>query len=136
MSTFEEQYNNILLNMEIALVQTYREDENMTDWETLTAVNGLIRTYTAIQKKRNPPLLKLTPLAQQSYDSLKRICDSWLGHAPDSAEFKKILADFDKILSPAEIIKCLKRVRKSVEMWQKEGGRRGYFNFIDQFLPQ
>ena len=64
MGTFEEKYNDTLRSMEIALVKTYRADEEMTDWETLTAVNGLIRTYTAEQKRRNSPVLNLKPLAQ------------------------------------------------------------------------
>jgi len=32
-------------------------------------------------------------------------------------------------------IACLKRVRPSVEKWQKQLGRRGYFDFVEQFFP-
>ncbi|GAB4274994.1 MAG: hypothetical protein Kow0080_23890 [Candidatus Promineifilaceae bacterium] len=39
-------------------------------------------------------------------------------------------------LTVSEIIACLKRIQRSIEMWQKEGGRRGYFEFINQFLPK
>ena len=136
MGTFEEQYNDTLRSMEIALVKTYRADESMTDWETLTAVNGLIRTYTAEQKRRKPPVLNLKPLAQQSYDELKLTSDGWLGRAPVVDEAGQLADISEHALTVTEIVNCLKRVRKSIEMWQKEGGRRGYFNFIDQFLPQ
>ncbi len=136
MGTFEEKYNDTLRSMEIALVKTYREDEEMTDWETLTAVNGLIRVYTAEQKRRNPPVLSLKPLAKQSYDELKLTSDGWLGRAPVVDEAGQLADISDHSLSIAEVVNCLKRIRKSIEMWQREGGRRGYFNFIDQFLPQ
>jgi hypothetical protein len=34
-----------------------------------------------------------------------------------------------------EMIACLKRVRRSVKRWTKEGGRRGYLDFVDGFFP-
>jgi hypothetical protein len=135
MSTFEEQYNDPLRSMEIALVQTYRTAENMTDWETLNALNALIRQYTAVQRRRQPPHIPLSPLAQQSHDELKLVCDGWLGRAPVVDEAGQIADLGDNALSLQEVIDCLKRLRKSVEMWQKKGGRRGYFEFVNGFLP-
>jgi hypothetical protein len=135
MKTFEEQYNDPLRSMEIALVKTYRVHDTMTDWETLNALNGLLRAYTAEQRRRQLPDLKLKPLAQQCYDELKLTCEGWLGRAPIVDEAGQIADLSDKCLTLTEIINCLKRVRKSVEMWQKEGGQRGYFNFVDPFLP-
>jgi len=32
------------------------------------------------------------------------------------------------------IIACLKRIRKSVERWNREGGRQGYLTFIERFI--
>ena len=135
MGNFEEEYMAPLQNMEVALALTYRAHEAMTDWETLNAVNGLLRTYTAEQRRRKPPTLKLSPLAQQSYDELKRTCDGLLGLAPLALESGRLVELSDTPLTVAEVINCLKRIRKSVEMWQKEGGQRGYFNFVRQFLP-
>lgn len=34
----------------------------------------------------------------------------------------------------AEIVACLKRLRKSVQFWTKSGGRQGYLNYIVEFL--
>ena len=47
MEPFEEKYQDVLHNMETALVQAYREHDEMMDWDALTAVNGHIRTYTS-----------------------------------------------------------------------------------------
>lgn len=33
-----------------------------------------------------------------------------------------------------EIIACLKRIRKSIEHWNRRGGRQGYLNFASQFV--
>ncbi len=32
------------------------------------------------------------------------------------------------------MIACLKRIRSSIQLWNKEGGRRGYLNFVSQFV--
>lgn len=32
------------------------------------------------------------------------------------------------------ILACLKRIRKSVQRWNKEGGRQGYLTFIGRFI--
>ena len=135
MGNFEDQYNDPLRSMEIALVKTYRQHEAMTDWETLNALNSLIRMYTAEQRRRKSPALNLKPLAAQSFAALKLTCDGWLGRAPLADEFGQVVELDDNTLTLTEVINCLKRIRKSVEMWQKEGGTRGYFNFVDQFLP-
>jgi hypothetical protein len=33
-----------------------------------------------------------------------------------------------------EIIACLKRIRRSIQFWQKKGGRQGYLTFISEFV--
>ena len=37
-------------------------------------------------------------------------------------------------ISVDEIIVCLKRIQKSVKMWGKRGGRRGYLSFVEQYV--
>ena len=135
MGRIEEEYQDVLHNIESALVSVYREDEEMTDWEALKAVKGLIRAYTAEQRNRSQPNLKLTPAAEEAYEQVKFICDWRLGRAHFEDESG---APVDLGLEPltvSEIIACLKRIRRSIEMWNKRGGRRGYFNYVDQFLP-
>lgn len=93
-----------------------------------------IRTYTAEQRGRKPPNLRLKPLAQQAYTDLKIACDGWLGRGPVIDEAGQMAEVGDQALDVEEVIACLKRIRRSIEMWKKEGGRHGYFEFIDQFL--
>ena len=37
-------------------------------------------------------------------------------------------------ITPAEMAACLKRIRKSVDRWNKESGPRGYLNFVRQYI--
>ena len=135
MKEFEEEYQDVLHNIETALVQAYREHDEMTDWDALTAVNGLIRTYTAEERSRKTPTLRLAPLAQEAYDGVQLMCEWRLGRGHMADEAGQAIDMGIKPKTVAEIVACLKRIRKSIELWQKEGGRRGYFNFISQFIP-
>jgi hypothetical protein len=38
-------------------------------------------------------------------------------------------------IAVGDLVLCLKRIRKSIQLWRKEGGRRGYFEFVGRFLP-
>lgn len=136
MGDFEDKYNDTLRSMELTLVRPYRQLDNLTDWETGNAVNGMIRTYTAEQRRRKQPNLRLNALTQRIYDDLHTICEGWLGRKPLIDEHGNTVTLTDNALDVSEIIACLKRIRKSIDLWQKEGGRRGYFEFIDQFLPE
>lgn len=135
MGQFEEKYNDTLRSMELTLVQQYRLMENLTDWEVKTAVNNLIRHYTAEARRRQPPQLNQDALTQLVFDRLRTTCAGWLGREALMDEHGGVATLSDNALKGDEVIACLKRIRRSIEMWQKEGGRRGYFEFIDQFLP-
>jgi hypothetical protein len=39
-----------------------------------------------------------------------------------------------KPITADEIVACLKRIRKSVQRWTKEGGRRGYLTFVEGYV--
>ena len=82
MAKFEEQDNDTLRSMELALVRVYREDESVMDWQVETAVNNLIRIFTAEQRKRKPPTLKMPPETQQAFTNLQIACEGWLGRGP------------------------------------------------------
>jgi hypothetical protein len=44
------------------------------------------------------------------------------------------LTDFIEPVSHDILITCLKRIRKSVRYWNKQGGRRGYLAYVREFL--
>jgi hypothetical protein len=136
MGNFEEQYEDVLQNIEFALVQVYRADEEMTDYDALQAINALIRTYQAEERRRQPPALRLLPAQEAALESVQGMCELRLGRA--QLRKKEETAELPPMIAPvtlAEIIACLKRVRKSIELWRKEGGRRGYYDFVSPFLP-
>jgi len=131
---FEEKYLDVLHNIETALVQAYDEHAEMTDWETRDAVKALLRVYKAESSGRAAPTLQLNPLAREAYDDLRLVCEFRLGRATVLTEEGKPPDALPPSKTLDEMIACLQRILRSIELWQKEGGRRGYYNFVNQFM--
>jgi len=132
---FEEKYEDVLQNIEFGIVQIYRAHPEMTDAEALNAVEAAIRFYQAEANKRNPPPLRLSPLAQEAFNSAKAMCEWRMGRTHMLDEKNQPV---DVEMTPRtvdEIVVCLKRIRRSIEFWNKRGGRQGYLNYVIEFLP-
>jgi hypothetical protein len=37
-------------------------------------------------------------------------------------------------ITVAEILACLRKVRRSVDKWNKRGGSQGYLQFVQQYI--
>jgi hypothetical protein len=62
------------------------------------------------------------------FERTKAICEMRLGRNEDA---QALLGD----TRPLDVIfTCLKKIRKSVDRWNKRGGRRGYLQFASQFI--
>jgi len=64
------------------------------------------------------------------YDRIREMCQWRLGRTEItlSDEFTRLKPE---PISVDEIMDCLKRIGKSVDLWNKQGGRQGYLYFID-----
>jgi hypothetical protein len=127
---FEEEYQDVLQNIEFAIVNVYRPRAELTDYDVETVLSELIRGYQAEQRQREVTPPSLNDLRQQLYDGLKMMCDWRLGRAELSRESGQGDLPSPSPLTVDEIIACLKRIRKSVQKWSKQGGRQGYLKFI------
>lgn len=132
---FADEYHPVLFNIEVALVGVYGEDAEMTDWEAEQAITTLIRAYQAEQRGRKPRLSHVNRLTEQAYEVVRQVCEWHLGRTEELPEVKT-LSSFveERSVSISETIDCLKRIRKSIQLWHKEYGRRGYYDYISQFL--
>jgi hypothetical protein len=62
------------------------------------------------------------------------MCDWRIGRASMKDDKGKEVKMDTEPLTVEEIIACLKRIRKSIETWYKRGGRRGYYEFVRQYV--
>ena len=130
---FEERYQDVLQNIEFAIVSVYREHPDLADSNVDRVLEGLIRTYTAAMNQRPDPTLILSELDQALLSRVRGMCEWRLDHdGLQTQAGAKLITSEAK--TPDEIVACLKRIRKSVKRWTKQDGRQGYLRFISPYI--
>lgn len=136
----EDKYLDVLHNIESTIVMYYREHPDLIDAETEAALESLIKYYNASSKGFSSSSQQPTGNSAGLFEALKVVCDWRLGREALPVTDKKgnpALVNLDiEILTPSQIVACLKRIKSSVKLWTKKEGRRGYLNFIQQHIPQ
>ena len=133
----EEEYYDVLQNIEFAIIGEYRKDGNLMDADVLKTVNVLMLHYRAEKRQHRPTTLHLALKVRRLFLAVQGVCEwrlgrgsatvqqTWDGQSPDLAE---------PVTAP-EILKCLKRIQKSIRLWTKEAGPQGYLEFVGRFVP-
>jgi hypothetical protein len=131
-----EKFHDVLQNIEYAIRCEYEVDSTLLDLDVIDALDALVRRYASEEQGRTPPKLHLTPRADRVYSMAARMCDWRLGRAPlNPCEPEEIISAAEAN-SLADILQCLKRIRKSARFWNEERGRQGYLDYISEFFTQ
>ena len=128
---FLEKYMDVLQNIEMTILGIYGDNPGLADHNVDKALDGLVRVYQAEIRGKNPPKLKFTELEQRIYDEVNTVCDVHLGRGELKINGKTVAIEPRAV---DEIIACLKRIRRSVGLWTKSFGIRGYLDFITETL--
>jgi hypothetical protein len=130
----EEEYLDVLQNIEFAIVSTYHDHPEMVDAHVMWALEAVLGSYRAETAGRTPEEFPAAPAEADLYRAIRNMCEWRLGRLrPDDAD----AADLGPAPEPItidEIVLCLKRILKSVHRWNKSGGQRGYLTFIVQYV--
>jgi hypothetical protein len=127
----EDEYLDVLQNLEWAIVNEFRQDRSILDLDARDAANALVRHFEAESESRRPTGAPLSDRARKIFASVRAICEWRLGRAlaPDKSQ-----SEFDASLTVGELVLCLKRIRKSIEFWTKKGGRQGYLQYVAEYV--
>ena len=132
----EEEYVDILLGIEAEIVSVASEAPNLVDKNVLAAIDALIALYSTetrrVRRSRPAP----TGRSGVVYERCLLVCEWQLG--------RKVLARAPVggnrrgrgELTVPELSRCLKRLRKSIRLWHKQGGRRGYLSYVREFIEE
>lgn len=132
MSTIEEEFLDVLQNIESVIISVYREKDDLLDYDVDKVLNALWMAYRAEKQEKTSATPPFNANAQLVYERVKAMCEWRLGRR--KLESEKDGEPFQltpKPLTLDEIMACLKRLRKSISLWTKQGGRQGYLHFID-----
>jgi hypothetical protein len=124
----EEEFLDVLQNIESTIVKVFNDHPELTDYEVNRAVEALLKSYQgeSAGKPASPPD---NELAKQVFSMVREICEWRLGRGPSD---EPVFIEMEP-KTVNEIILCLKRIRKSIDTWNKRGGRQGYLAYIKNF---
>lgn len=131
--SFEDDYLDVLQNIEFAIASTYRENTALLDYDVRKALNALWAEYRAERAGKSPSPTPMNEGAQLVYDRIRVMCEWRLGRTDMSGANGKT-GPRPAPITLDEITACLKRILKSVDLWNKNGGRQGYLSFIVQHI--
>ena len=130
----EKDHLDVLQNIEFAIVSVHQRQPALVDFDVDAALNALMAYYQARAVGREARPVRLNERAQQVYEMMETMCDWRMGDETlVSADMKSRVPRPEPVTTDV-IVACLKRIRKSVEKWNKQGGRQGYLTFIERFV--
>lgn len=130
----EQDYMDVLQNIEFAIVSVHQEHPLLVDFDVENALNALINRYYAEATAHEPRRANLNERAQMVYERVEAMCEWRLGRTTPITKAGTPLEVGPAAVTLDVILACLKRIRKSVQRWNKEGGRQGYLTFIGRFI--
>lgn len=131
--TVEEEYQDILQNMEFAIIQIYRQHADLIDAEVLTAIEALARLYSAQAQGKTLSARPIKGLSNQVMEAVQAMCQ-WRMGGSQPQDFIAAPEASPPSVETAVIAACLKRIQSSIKFWSKERGRQGYLNYVNQFI--
>ena len=128
----EEEHQDVLQNIELAVATLYRSHPEMTDHTVLHIYEALVDIYAAEFSGRAARLTPSSGLETDLFQNVNRMCQWRLGRikltTSDGAAMEP------KPIDAQILIRCVKRLITSVKKWNKHNGRQGYLNFMTQFV--
>ncbi len=123
-----EEHADVLQNIEFAVVQTWKQHPDMTNYNVMRAYDAAIDHYRIQARGQTPKPVHLGGVEATLWERIREICELRLGNAakPEQPAPEPISLDV--------MVACLRKVRKSVDFWTKQGGRQGYLQYIAQFI--
>jgi hypothetical protein len=123
-----EGHIDVMQNIEFAVVQVWKEHRNLTNYNVMRAYDAAIDYYRAEARGQTPKPVNLVGIEATLWDHFLPMCEWRLGRQTDPKE------EGPTPISPDEMVSCLRKLRKSVDFWTKQGGRQGYLQYIEQFI--
>jgi hypothetical protein len=122
--SFEEDYQDVLMNIEMPVLALFGQHPELLDLHVDEGLGALASRYKAEEQGKEiyPPRVK--GLALSVFEAVQISTELMLGRPQQVTE----TVSLDVLLA------CLARIRKSVRMWTKERGSRGYLTFIQEMM--
>jgi hypothetical protein len=130
MPTFEEQYMDVLQNIESAIAMVYRGSPDLSDYGVMRVLESLVDDFKGEKIGRPPRAVSLSELETSLKESIRAVCEWRLGRGGPKDFPAGAGGEEPAPVTVDEIVLCLKRIHKSAKFWTKERGPQGYLSFV------
>jgi hypothetical protein len=129
----ERDFEDFLQNVEATVIGVYRDNPELKDEDVLKAYDKLIAFYER-KKKRLPEIpTSITGNAAQVLDAVKKVCEWRRKKDQNEHHDSDGLGDLGNDVPIAPLLRCLEKLRKSVDFWKKTGVR-AYLTHVSKFV--
>ena len=128
----EDEYLDVLQNIEFAIVSVYQKQRDLRDLQVMRALDALIELYRAESRGHQPKQHSLPEQENLVFERVKTMCKFRLGRESLGKEGRNVSIPLP--ITVDEILSCLRKIRRSVERWNKRYGKQGYLQFISEFV--
>jgi len=130
----EEEYLDVLQNIEFAIAATYRRHPDMTDYEVIRVLDAVIDGYGAETPGRRAREYAPSGMEAELYEAVHDMCQWRLGRRDQPIIDRRQAMPVAQPVTVETMILCLKQTLKSAVRSNKRGGRTGYLDFIMQYI--
>ncbi len=117
---------DVLQNIEACVAQVWRKHPEMTNYAVARAYDAAIAHYRMVERSQTPKPPNVTGVDAEIFAGVQAACDMRLAGLP-AEDMPPICAE--------DLLACLRKLRKSVDLWTEQGGRQGYLKLIEKFVP-
>jgi hypothetical protein len=75
MKEIREEKLDVLQNIEFGIIEVYRADKSLLDFDVKDAMDALVRHYHAEEERRTPPVMRLGDRARRMFSSVQPVCE-------------------------------------------------------------
>jgi hypothetical protein len=127
------EYPEVLYVFENLIRSVAEEDESLLDLHVLDALVAARRATAAAAEGRSANPKLTDERTSELFHVLRAAAALLLGEDPPEVEL--VGTEKPDPVSPEVLDRCFRQLEKSVKLWNAEGGRQGYLEFIRQHLP-
>ena len=125
---------DVLYPIELAVLREWEREPSLIDLEVADVFDALARRYTLEDRGESARPVRLTPKGERLHDAVFDVAEAAAGRRPPPEEEGPV--PFRTDVTPAELAACFKRLSRSVATWSERGGRQGYLEYINEFVPR
>jgi hypothetical protein len=131
-----EDHAQALLPLELRILAAAESDATIIDLHIQDAIRLVARRYHLEREGAAFRLPKrLDPRVEQIFREVETLCEWHLRRTAAPPPTWPVSADWEGVGIDA-LVAALRRLAKSIGIWNERGGRRGYVDYIREFLPR